>query len=113
MTPEAISAINAVCSLLERIGTWPIGLIILIAVLGPWILAGWVSLAQEKRFAAMREMYKNNVKLVDSYAKIADGLLDSVTLNTTKWTEAINKIDTNQYCPQHRTRKVRMEDVQT
>lgn len=111
MTPETITAINAVCSLLERIGTWPVGLIILIAIIGPWLIAAWLGISQERRFAAMKEMYKNNAKLVDSYAKVADGLLETVLLNTAKWTETINKIDTNQYCPSHRTRKVRMEDV--
>ena len=113
MTPETVSAINAVCSLLERIGTWPVGTVLLIVLFGPWIMAFWVSRSQEKRFDAMKDMYESNVKLVKGYEQLSGGLQDSVMLNTAKWTQAIEKIDTNQFCPVHRTKKIRMEDVQT
>jgi hypothetical protein len=113
MTPETVSAINAVCSLLERIGTWPIGTVLLVILFGPWVMAFLVSRSQEKRFDAMREMYKNNVKLVEGYERLAKGQQETIMLNTAKFTEAIEKIDTNQFCPAHRTRKIRMEDVQT
>ena len=113
MTPETISAINAVCGLLERIGTWPVGSIILVILFGPWIMAFLVSRSQEKRFDAMREMYKNNVKLVEGYDRLAKSQQETILLNTAKFTEVGNKIDTNQFCPAHRTKKTRMEDVAT
>jgi len=53
------------------------------------------------------------VKLVEGYERLAKGQQETIMLNTAKFTEAIEKIDTNQFCPNHRTRKIRMEDVQT
>jgi hypothetical protein len=58
-------------------------------------------------------MYENNVTLANALEKIADSQQEMISLNTAKWTEAIGKIDTNQFCPVHRTKKVRMEDVQS
>lgn len=111
MTPETVSAINAVCSLLDKIGSLPIGAIILFVFLGPWafsIISGW---RQQRQFDEMKRMYENNVTLAQGLEKLAEGQQEMISLNTAKWTEAIQKIDTNQFCPVHRTRKVRMEDV--
>lgn len=111
MTPETVSAINAVCSLLEKIGSFPIAAIILFVFLGPWafsIISGW---RQQRQFDEMKRMYENNVTLAQGLEKLAEGQQEMISLNTAKWTEAIQKIDTNQFCPVHRTRKVRMEDV--
>ena len=59
----------------------------------------------------MKEMYKNNVKLVEDYGKLASVQNDVVTINTAKWSEAIDKINTNQYCPMARVKKERKEDI--
>jgi len=111
MTSEAVSAVHAVAFLLERLGTWPIGLIVLIVFLGPWVFSFIMSRLQEKRFEAVTQMYKNNVHLVESYAKIAEELHETVRLNSALWSEAIEKINTNQFCPAARVQKKRMEDV--
>ncbi len=116
MTPDQWTAVTAIATILDKIGTWPIGTVILVNIIGPWILALVLNRAQEKRFYSMKQMYENNVALVKDYEKttasvekMAQGLIDLVSLNTAKWSEVDQKIDTNQYCPAHRTTKVKME----
>jgi hypothetical protein len=111
MTPETVHAISAVCALIERIGTWPIGTILLVVLIGPWVFALITSRAEERRVNEIKQMYENNVKLVDSFEKLAASLYETVMLNTAKWSEAIDKINTNQFCPRNRTDKQRMEDI--
>lgn len=113
MTPDTVSAINAVCSLLEKLGTLPVGAIILIILVGPWVFSIVISWWQQRQFNEMKRMYENNVTLATGYSKLADGQQELISLNTAKWSTAIEKIDTNQFCPVHRTKKVRMEDVQS
>lgn len=108
---DAAAAITAICQLVEKVGTWPLASLIFLIVIGPWIMSFLVSHAQEKRFEKVTEMYKNNVKLVESYSKLAELQHDVITLNTAKWQEAIDGIKTNQYCPNNRTQKIRMENV--
>ncbi len=111
MTPETAQTITAVAAIIERLGTWPVGTLVLAIIIGPWIFAALQGRGQEKRFASMEQMYKNNVKLVDGYEKLAALQHEVVTLNTAKWTEVKEKIETNQFCPLNRTKKHRMEDV--
>lgn len=111
MTSETVSFINAVSSLLDKIGSLPVGVIILFVLIGPWAFSIISSWRQQKQFDEMKRMYENNVTLAQGLEKLAEGQQEMISLNTAKWTEAIQKIDTNQFCPVHRTRKVRMEDV--
>lgn len=111
MTPETAQAIAAVCALLDKLGTAPIGVTILIILFGPWIFSFIMTRIQEKRFDAMKKMYESNVKLVDCYENLAGAQNDVIVLNTAKWSEALDKIDTNQFCPLNRTKKHRMEDI--
>lgn len=111
MSPETIHAINAISSLLDKLGTLPIGTAILAVIVGPWVLSLALGYRQDKQFRDMKAMYESNVRLVEAQIKISDSLLDTVSLNTGKWTEAVEAIRTNQYCPVNRTRKTRMEDV--
>jgi len=57
----------------------------------------------------MRQMYKNNVHLVESYESLAKDLHDVVILNTQKWAETSEKIDQNEYCPFERLKKKTVE----
>jgi hypothetical protein len=43
--------------------------------------------------------YKDNVKLVTAYEKIAASLQDTVVLNTQTMTRMVDAICTNQFCP--------------
>lgn len=118
MNPEQIALLTAICQVIDKIGTWPLGVIIALTLGGPWIVSLCLNRMQERRFYAMKEMYERNVELVKQYEKntqalekTTHALLEMISLNTAKWAEAIEKIDTNQYCPAHRTEKIRMEDV--
>lgn len=52
-----------------------------------------------------RQMYKSNVKLVESYDRLAGDLKDVVIMNTQVMTKLVDSINTNQYCPQVRLQK--------
>lgn len=111
MTPETAQAIAAIATIVDKLGALPVGSMFIVVVFGPWIFSFIMSRIQEKRFDAMKDMYKSNVKLVESFERLATVQNDVVTLNTSKWSEAIDKINTNQYCPLARVKKTRMEDV--
>ena len=111
MTPETAHTLAAIATIIDKLGALPIGTLLIVIVFGPWIFTFVMERAHEKRITAMEAMYKSNVKLVEAYAKLADGLNDVITLNTAKWSEAIDKINANQYCPLARVKKVHMEDM--
>jgi Asp-tRNA(Asn)/Glu-tRNA(Gln) amidotransferase C subunit len=111
MSPETAQAISAVATIIDKLGTLPLGTLLIIVLFGPWMFSFIMSRLQEKRFEAVKEMYESNVKLVEEYRELATTLNDIVTLNTAKWSETLEKIDTNQFCPMTRVKKQRMEDV--
>lgn len=140
MTPDQISALTAIAAILQQVGTWPIGTLVMAIILGPWISHVWITWAQEKRiereraeaekiridnekrqervreehekqFLAVKQMYENNVDLVRLAEKNNQSLLDCVLMNTNKWTEVSEKIDMNQFCPLARIRKTKQEDM--
>ena len=111
MTPEALHALSAVSTLIERMGTWPIGTIVFAAIIGPWVFSYIISRQNEKRFEEVRQMYENNAKLSESFDRLTRMQQDIISLNTAKWSEAIDKIDMNQFCPLNRIKKKRMEDI--
>lgn len=111
MTPETAHTLAAIATIIDKLGALPIGTLLIVIIFGPWIFTFVMERAHEKRITAMEAMYKSNVKLVEAYARLADGLNDVITLNTAKWSEAIDKINANQYCPLARVKKVHMEDV--
>lgn len=122
MTPDQIAAITAIASIINQIGTWPIGTVFLVIMVGPWIvmfIVAWlqekrfVSLANghEKRFEAVVKMYESNVALVKSYEGIARNLQDLVILNTQTMTEATDTVLHNMFCPLVR-HKVKTRDIE-
>ncbi len=111
MDPHTVSAISAVAALIKELGTWPIGSILLVVLFGPWVITFFVNRQQEKRFESVKRMYESNVKLVESYEKVAEVQSEVITLNTAKWCEALDGIKLNQFCPLARIRKQKMEDI--
>ena len=66
----------------------------------------WKVLEQYKAdMGEQRNMYKSNVKLVESYQGLAQDLKDVVMMNTQAMTQNYSAIKTNQYCPQVRLEK--------
>jgi len=105
MTPDQAAAISAVASIIGQIGTWPVGTIIIAVISGPYIMM-WLGLrglekkheAANKMFEAATEMYKNNVKLVENYERIADEQADTIRLSTAATTELTTWLKTRTPC---------------
>ncbi len=128
MTPDQISALTAIAAILSQVGTWPIGTVLVVVVLAPWVANVWTTRSQDKRrekedhrqevireehekqFAAVKQMYENNVDLVRVSQKNAEALLECVVANTMKWAGVEEKIDQNQWCPLARIR-LRTEEI--
>lgn len=98
MTPDQVAALPAIASILSQVGTWPVGTIIVAIIFGPWIVMGFVSRSTEKRFEAVTEMYKNNVKLVECYQRMAAEQADTIRLSTAAMTELITFLKTKTPC---------------
>lgn len=112
MTPEQAAAISAIASIISQVGTWPIGTIIITIALGPYIITFFVNRSMEKKvevaqkmFEGAMEMYKNNVKLVQSYERIADEQADTIRLSTSATTELTTWLRTKATCHQLLTGK--------
>lgn len=99
MTPEQISIINTVALILERIGTWPVGTVLVAVAFGPWVMMYFIARGQEKRFDAVAQMYKDNVKLVEQYEKLAKGLQEMIVWCTQTMTGVKDIAENNLYCP--------------
>ncbi|MFA6290217.1 MAG: hypothetical protein WC637_00470 [Victivallales bacterium] len=83
---------------MSQIGTWPIGTVLVVISFGPWVVMGFVSRSIEKRHAAVIEMYKNNVKLVECYQKIASEQADTIRLATAATTELTTYLKNRMSC---------------
>lgn len=99
MNPEQVAALTAIASIVSKVGTWPIGSIMAAVVFGPWVMLWILSRGMEKRQEAALKMYEDNVKLVENYEKIANGLQDIIVLSTQKMTQVKDRIDNNLFCP--------------
>ncbi len=53
----------------------------------------------------IRQMYKNNVVLVEGYESLAGDLKDVIIMNTQAFTRLDDGIKGNQFCPQVRLKK--------
>lgn len=87
MTPDQVAALTAIASLVNQVGTWPIGLVVVAVVIGPWIMMGFNTHSMEKRHEAVKRMYEDNVKLVENYEKMANEQADTIRLSTAAITE--------------------------
>ncbi|RJP59029.1 MAG: hypothetical protein C4549_02780 [Deltaproteobacteria bacterium] len=100
MSIEQVAALTALAGLLERIGSWPLGLIVFVVIVGPWIFAMFLARVYQKRFDAVVEMhkdvvemYKNNVKLLEKDQRLAEDLKDVVIMNTQAITRLVDRIN--------------------
>ena len=99
MTPEQIATINAIATILDKVGSWPVGTLFFAAVAGPWLLQFFLSRAQERRFDAVKRMYENNVELVKTTQQIAQELQQIVIYNIQVMTEVRDMANNNLFCP--------------
>jgi len=100
MSPEQIAALTAIAAIVSKIGTWPIGSILIVWSLAPWIVMIFLHWAQEKRFKAVIRMYESNVKLVVSYEKLANENADTIRLSTAAVVDLTTYLKTRAPCHQ-------------
>jgi hypothetical protein len=93
MSVEQVAVLTALASLLEKIGGWPLGLIVFVVIVGPWILSVFLAWIQQKRIDVVVEMYKNNVKLLEKDQELSCDLKDIVIMNTTAMTRLVDRIN--------------------
>ena len=106
MTPDQIAVVTAIANLLREISGWPLGTILLLVLIGPWVLALVLSWLQSKRFESVVRMYESNVRLVEGYEEVAKDLREVVIMNTQAMTKACDAINDNQFCPMVRLEKM-------
>ena len=128
MTPEQMTTVGVLASLIQTVGPWPLGVLTMCIFLGPWIALLMISRAQdgraskhdkrslemvaaikeefseakavyEKRFESVVNMYERNVELVDAYNKHTGQLTEILTLNIQVQTELVENIEKNRFCP--------------
>lgn len=121
MTPEQVAMVSAVATLLERIGTWPIGTLIVAVSVTPWVMLIWItSTLRKQQDSAQNEitkqfnkfvesasteskefkkMYENNVELVKGFLRISEDLHETVIMNTRELIEMKDIAKNNQICP--------------
>ena len=109
MTPEQVSIITTVATIMSQIGTWPVGTVVVAIAFGPWIMMFLIARGQEKRFDAVTKMYENNVELVKAYEGVAKILHDTVVFNTQIMTQVKDTADNNLFCPILKQRTQRTE----
>jgi len=100
LTPEhAIALIGNISTILRTLGSWPIGVTILLVVIGPWIAMFLLDRSQAKRFEKVVEMYEDNVELVKKFNQLAGSLQELVIINTQAITEITDTAQNNLFCP--------------
>jgi len=121
MTPEQITILNAIAMIISKVSSWPIGSLIAVMIVGPWVFTFYISWQQERKYMAMMmenrkqfeammskqerrfesvvQMYENNVELVKNYEMIAKSLQDLVILNTQELADVKNAAYNNLFCP--------------
>ncbi|MCE5265717.1 MAG: hypothetical protein LLG97_19585 [Deltaproteobacteria bacterium] len=100
MSPEQLAALTQLSHVVSQMGTWPIGTILLIIILGPWVILIIISRAMEKRFDAQKLMYETNVRLVEKYEQMAGEQADTIRLATAATTELTTFLRTRTPCHQ-------------
>lgn len=61
--------------------------------------------ALREYMAEIRQMYKNNVHLLEAHEALSKDLKDVIIMNTEAMTQVCDVVKTNQFCPQVRLKK--------
>ena len=110
MTPETLTTLAALVTLLKSVGVLPLSMIVALIVLAPWVLMAMALQAMRKdqekrndesklRFEAVVQMYKDNVELVKNYERVSEGLQDILILTTQTMTQVLSSVTNNLFCP--------------
>lgn len=67
-------------------------------------------LSEHKKYMTeIRQMYENNVVLVDNYESMAKDQKDIIIMNTQSLTQLHDDVHQNQYCPYQRVEKKKVQ----
>lgn len=105
MTPDTVAAVGAIITLVDKMSSWPLGGVVLLMLIGPWLAAIILTFSYRRRYEEVVRMYESNVTLVTAYDKLSCDLKDVIILNTQNYANLAGKIDANQYCPAVRLQK--------
>ena len=107
MTPDQISVLTAIAAIFDKVGSWPIGTVIVAVVICPWIGLWLFSRTMEKRHEAVIAMYQHNVKLVECYEKMAGEQADTIRLSTAATVELITYLKSRVPCHERIAERLR------
>ncbi|SPD73801.1 conserved hypothetical protein [uncultured Desulfobacterium sp.] len=105
MSPDQISVLTAIVALFDKASGWPIWFLFLLAMIGPWVVMLILDRNHERRHAAQRKMYENNVVLLEQTQSIAKDLKEIVIMNTQTSQKLTDSVEKNQFCPMVRLEK--------
>lgn len=106
MTPTEQATLAAFTNIMKLLSTAPIGSLIVIVLLAPWLVLAVVTLYHNRRFEAVVKMYENNFtqtetvsRLAEGFSEMAKGYRELVTWTTQEVTEVKQAVLTNMHCP--------------
>lgn len=106
MTPDQLTALTAVMTLISQLGAAPVAILLVSLFLSPWMILVLVSIAQHRRFEAVVKMYENNFiqtegikALTEGYSEMTKGYRELVQWTTAEVTEAKEVAINNMHCP--------------
>lgn len=117
MTPDQLLAVKAIADILKTMGSWPIGSLLIISFIGPWVFSFMnsrandrrmeeLSRANEKRLEAVIKMYSDNAELVKDYRDLVQAgqrtieSYQELVIHTTQVLTTVKNIaENNLYCP--------------
>jgi len=99
MSPEQITTINAIASILDKLGSLPVGTLLFVMVVGPWFAMFALSAGYQKRFDSVVRMYEANAELVKAFKSLAEDQRDLTILSTQTMQDVKNMAANNLFCP--------------
>ena len=99
MTPEQLTSLNAVLTIVSQLGTMPVVALIVVLQLAPWVVMFLTSAAQQKRFESVVKMYENNFAQVEGIKDLAQGYRETLMWATSETTATRNAVVSNMHCP--------------
>lgn len=110
MSPDHVSILMSLLGTIKLLSTWPFAVFFFILIVGPWMLSLMLFYSQRKQYEShmrkVKQMYENNVRLVESYISLggryealAKDLKDVIMMNTQTMTTLNDAVKGNQFCP--------------
>ena len=97
---DTLAILSGVTKIIDSVGTWPLGLCLVVIFLGPWVIMLWISRTLEKQAARQSEQAAvqaaqhdlETIKLIDS---IKEGITASLHVYEARHKEAVQMYKDN------------------